>query len=164
MLNLWDKIVEIFVGLWNFISSEPNSTIIAGVVVFVICECLKEVWLNPLQEYKKLKSKVSRELIASAMYYANPITHSDGMAKEYTEASDKMRELASEVTAFAEIVPCVHLGIPNAKNIVEAGKNLIGLSNSFFISNYNVAETHMDQNAALENKVKRLLNIRGISK
>ena len=81
MLNLWNKIVEIFVGLWNFISSEPNSTIIAGVVVFVICECLKEVWLNPLQEYKKLKSKVSRELIASAMYYANPITHSDGMAK-----------------------------------------------------------------------------------
>ena len=164
MLNLWDKIVKIFVGLWNFISSEPNSTIIAGVVVFVICEWLKEVWLNPLQEYKKLKSKVSKELIVSSMYYANPIIHSDGMEKEYTEASNKMRELASEVAAFAEIVPCVHLGIPNSKNIVEAGKHLMGLSNSFFISNYNVAETHMDQNAVLENKVKKLLNLRGISK
>lgn len=54
--------------------AEMVYTIISGVFVFVVCEWLKEVWLSPLQEYKKLKAKVSKMLIVHAQYYGNPIT------------------------------------------------------------------------------------------
>lgn len=143
---------------------EMVSTIIAGVLVFVVCEWLKEVWLSPLQEYKKLKEKVSKMLIVHAQYYSNPITIDHQMEKEYSKASGEMRELASEVSAFAEVIPCIHLGIPDAKNIVEAGRCLIGLSNGFYVGSTDTASVHSKQNSETRNKIKELLKLRGMPK
>ena len=143
---------------------EMASTIIAGVLVFVVCEWLKEVWLSPLQEYKKLKAKVSKMLIVHAQYYSNPITIDHKMNEEYSKASSEIRELASEVSAFAEIIPYIHWGIPDAKNIVEAGRCLIGLSNGFHIRNEESAFTQSNQNAETRNKIKELLKLRGMPK
>lgn len=143
---------------------EMIVTIVAGVVVFVVCEWLKETWLSPLQEYKKLKLKVSRLLIVHAQYYANPITIDHQMNQEYSQASSEIRELASEVSSFAEIIPRYRLGIPSPKIIVEAGKKLIGLSNGFFVSTEDTALVHSKLNVETRERIKTLLKLRGVSK
>ena len=48
-------------------------TVISGVLVFIIGQILKEIWLTPLQEYKKLKSKISFSLSYYAQYYSNVV-------------------------------------------------------------------------------------------
>lgn len=143
---------------------EMVSTVVAGVLVFVVCEWLKEVWLSPLQEYKKLKAKVSKMLIVHAQYYANPITIDHKMNDEYSKASSEMRELASEVSAFAEVIPSIHLGIPDAKSIVEAGTYLIGLSNGFYVGTEDTASIHSKQNTETREIIKKLLKLRGMPK
>lgn len=135
-------------------------TIFAGVVVFVICEWVKEVWLSPLQEYKKLKSKVSKTLILYACYYSNPIPLGDSMREVYSKASDEIRELASEVSAFAEVIPFIHWGIPKAKNIIEAGKCLIGISNRFFYNSDAGFDRHLDENDKARKEIKKLLKLK----
>ena len=143
---------------------EMLATIVAGVVVFVVCEWLKEVWLSPLQEYTKLKAKVSKLLIVHAQYYANPIEASHDMSSEYKSASCELRELASEVSAFAELIPVIHLGIPKATEIVEAGRCLIGLSNNFFVTGVESAHEKAMRNCDTRTKIKQIMKLRGISK
>ena len=48
---------------------ETLGTIVAGVIVYVICEYLKEIWLQPLQYYKRLKAEISRLLVFYASLY-----------------------------------------------------------------------------------------------
>lgn len=163
MKVIWEWVVKALLKIWGFISDEPTSTIIAGVVVFVACEWLKEVWLSPLQEYKKLKAKTSQMLIQYANLYSNPATLSKGNNEHYDKASDEMRILASELSAFTEIMPFIHIGIPKAKDIAEASKNLIGISNSFYTTNVDGIETRIEHAHKYRDEVKRYLKLRGIS-
>lgn len=71
-----------------------------------------------------------------------------------------MRELASEVSAFAEIVPCFHLGIPSATKIVQAGSELIGLSNSFYVKNEETRYVHIEYNGKRRDSIKNLLGLK----
>lgn len=141
--------------------SEMVCTITSGVLVFVLCEWLKEVWLSPLQEYKKLKAKVSKTLIVHAQYYGNPISSVSQKSEEYAKASSEMREVASDVRAFAEIVPRLHLGMPNAIKIAQAGSELIGLSNSFYVENEETRYKHIEYN---ENRCDKIQNLLGLQK
>lgn len=142
--------------------TETFMTIIAGVGVFALSEWLKEVWLMPLQEYKKLKSKVSYLLILHAQYYANPIAKLDLRADDYEKASASIRELAAELAAYAEIVPLFHAGIPNAKSVRKAAAELIGISNGFFVSNEERIIDVSKHNSKACDEVKKLLKLRGM--
>ena len=159
------KVVEIVSPLLKkfltHLSTDPMATIVSGIIVFVFCEYVKEVWLMPLQEYKKLKSKTSRLLIMYAQYYGNPLKATD-KNPEYDAAAKDIRLLAAELAAFAEIIPLIHLGIPNSNIIKDASRNLIGISNSFYYS----SETDYDVSFTLDARknISLLLKLRGISR
>ena len=146
--------------IWTALSSETSSTIIAGVVVFVICEWAKEVWLTPLQEFKKLKAKVSYALVMYAQYFANPAQPAE-ISEEYKIASNDMRVIASELVAFMECIPFIHLGIPSPKKIKEASSNLIGLSNSFTKSKEEPIVMHAQHIERYSTIIKKSLKLRG---
>ena len=162
--TFWKEFVQLLEKFWRFISTEPTSTIIAGVVVYVVCEWLKEVWLSPIQEYKKLKAKASQMLILYANLYTNPANLANGKNENYDKASDEMRILASELSAFTETMPFIHIGIPGAENIAIASKNLIGIANSFYTANADEIYTKIDHAHKYRDAVKQHLNLRGISK
>ena len=163
---IWKELIQLGIRFLAFISTEPTSTIIAGVIVFVACEWIKEIWLSPLQEYKKLKAKTSQMLIQYAHFYSNPITiiNGKGTNENYDKASEEIRSLASELSAFTEIMPFIHIGIPGAKHVAEASKNLIGISNSFYTTNVDGIHTRIDHAHKYRDAVKQHLKLRGIPK
>lgn len=140
---------------------ETFGTIIAGVVVFVLCEIAREIWLSPLQEYRSLKAEVSRTLIYYARYYANPIDVSHSLCDEYRLAADKIRTMAAKTYAYAEVVPLIRLGIPDPKKIAEAGRHLIGISNGFFASGNGDAITTGIRNTQSRDRIYELLKMKG---
>ena len=155
-----NSISSISNSILSLVTKEPTATIVAGVVVFVICEWAKETWLTPLQEYKKLKAKTSRLLIMYCRYYSNPLTIKE-KHPEYDQGATEIREIAAEWAAFAEIIPTVHLGIPKAKCIVNASRELIGISNGFY-SNSDTLNV-IKRNNEYREKVVCLLKLRGLS-
>ena len=48
-------------------------TVISGVIVYVLTELLKEIWLEPLRKYRLIKSEIAENLIYYANMYSNPI-------------------------------------------------------------------------------------------
>lgn len=111
-------------------------TIISGVVVFIISQLFVEFLLRPIQEYKRLRGKVSYSLVRFACYYSNPQSFADlNNSPQWTDAANETRKLASEVAAFAEIKPhaiFVWYAIPRKKCLKAVSQCLIGLSNSYF--------------------------------
>ena len=111
-------------------------TVVSGVLVFTLGQLFVEYILRPVQEYKKLKARVAKELVRQAMYYENP--KNIAICAEFPEwqkGSLIIRELAAEVLAFAEIKPPQWMAvglIPTKKALTEVSQNLIGLSNIFF--------------------------------
>ena len=109
-------------------------TVASGVIVFVICQYLVIVLLQPIQRYKELKEKVSFYLVKYANMYSNPINTNDRyevvLESEYKEAKNKIRELASEIRGYIEIMPTLRIGIPPKKNLQEASSKLIFISNN----------------------------------
>ena len=137
--------------------------VVSGVLVFIIGEVLRDIWLMPLQEYKSLKSKISFALTYYAMYYANPIdsaTCAEDLGRTYREASHEIRKLSSELRGFIETLSWIKLGIPQKENLYEASQYLIGLSNGFFCP-YNSHTQHStsEENLRQVKKIKNALKI-----
>jgi hypothetical protein len=111
-------------------------TVISGVFVFIISQIFSEVYLKPLQEYRKLRCKVSHIMTRTAQYYCNPITYeaAQKFQDKYAAVADELRDLAAEIRGFIETVPpSFRPGIPAQKDIYDASATLIGLSNSLWI-------------------------------
>ncbi len=104
------------------------STVISGVLVYVLGLLFNEYFLKPIQNYKELKAKISYSLTFYANLYMNPISDSN---EEYSKASLEIRKLASEIDALKELRPCGNIFMPNKKRLTITSKNLIGLSNNF---------------------------------
>lgn len=137
---------------------ETLGTIVAGVIVYVICEYLKEIWLQPLQDYKRLKAEISRLLVFYAsLYISQEIYISE--TKENEKAAHQFRNLASEVAAFSEQICPFRLGIPDKETFAKVRKNLIGISNSFFASTPEAVSRRSDDNEKRANEIKRLLTL-----
>ena len=136
-------------------------TIISGVLVFTLGQLFIEFVLRPIQEYKNLKAKVAKSLVFYARYYSNPQNiNTTDISPEWMAAENNLRELASEVAAFAEIKPPNFLTlfyIPSKKNLAESFKNLIGLSNSVFVTD-DYLHSYRD-GIEYVNKVKKLMRI-----
>ena len=137
-------------------------TIITGVLVFVFSQMFLEFVLRPIQEYKKLKGEVAKGLILYAQFYYNPYFNEDGHSEGHSNASDRLRELASEVAAFKEMVPSyliTYTIIPTKKDLQSMSENLIGLSNSCYTT-----KTSKERYASLaiecESKIEKVLGIK----
>lgn len=121
-------------------------TIVSGVIVFVLCECIKEIWLEPLQEYKRLRQKTAKMLTLYANYYCNVIDladATDAQIKKYDEAGKSLRELAADVEGFIECLSWFKPGIPAKKDLYRLSKEIICLSNSMFCA-FDTHEYHVD--------------------
>lgn len=121
-------------------------TVISGVLVFILGQLYVEFVLRPIQEYKNIKAKIAKALIYNAHYYANPRrrTEDGEYIHKWENASNEMRELAAEISAFSEIMPSrllVFFSIPKKENLLEASKGLIGVSNSFFADKDEIKHT-----------------------
>ena len=113
-------------------------TVISGVIVYVFTELLKEIWIEPLRKYRVIKNEIARDLIFYANLYSNPIKITDkeneNLYSEYRNAADKIRLSAAELGGYIETISWFHPGVPRKKKLSSAHRELIGLSNSFFMS------------------------------
>ena len=139
------------------------GTVLSGVVVFALSEWLKEIWLIPLQEYKKIRAKVSYMLTIYACYYSNPIDIADTNGKlpdDYECASKELRKTAAELRALIETLSWCKIGIPKKQIIYVASANLIGISNGMQTP-YNVKDssTMAEHNQENVDTAKKLLKI-----
>lgn len=107
------------------------TTVLGGVLVFVLGQLFNEYFLKPIQDYKSLKAKTAYSLTLYANLYMNPITISE-LNQEYSYASLEIRKLAAEVDATIELRPFGNIFIPRAKVLKEVSKSLIGISNGFY--------------------------------
>ena len=129
------------------------TTVVSGVLVYVVGLLFNEYFLKPIQNYKELKAKISFALTFYANLYMNPISESN---EEYSKASLELRKLASEIDSFIELCPRGNIFIPNKKRLSKASKNLLGISNNFYSPNPFEA---MKSNEAYRNSVYSSLRI-----
>lgn len=138
-------------------------TIISGVLVFFICEFVREVWLVPLREFHTIKSEICATMIYYAPYYVDPldIKEANEAQKEvYKEASKQLRQNACNLSGFAESLYLIHFGIPTKEKIYEASKQLIGLSNGLYTA---FGKGHdLDQGEHNEGRVTKIKDALGI--
>jgi hypothetical protein len=118
-------------------------TVISGVLVYVISELLKTLWLEPLQNYKKIKGQISYIITMYANIYTNPIDiakTNNILPDDYKVAYDELRKKACELRAFIATLFWLKIFIPKKKNLYEVSACLIGLSNSLVLP-YNTNST-----------------------
>ncbi len=130
-------------------------TIVSGVGVFVISQLFIEYFLKPIQDYKKLRSKIAYELTLYANLYMNPTTI-DKMMIGVKDAEDDLRKLAAEVDAEIELRPKFNYYIPKKEILSEVSSNLIGLSNSFCGPN---PDSLMRHNSICRKNIRNLLEL-----
>ena len=137
-------------------------TVVGGIIVFIIIEYLKEVWLMPFQEYKKIKQQISYALTYYANLYTNTIVLSEATKKgraQYSTASDNVRDLACKLGSFNETLSWFRMGIPSSKIILDASSCLIGLSNSFFCNGNEDFHSRDETNIQRAQTVKSYLKL-----
>ena len=138
-------------------------SVISGVLIYVIYDIIKGMFIIPRQEYKVLKQKVSYTLTMLASYYSNPIDlkgSTQEQTQPYRNAAIEMRVVASELRSFIEITSMLRFGIPSNNDIYEASESLIGLSNSFFTA-YGKGDCDTD---LIERNQKIIPNVRELLK
>lgn len=134
---------------------------VGSVAAVLIFEAIRIRVLAPRDEFRKLLGRVNSVLIMHARYYNNPIdfnrlSASEKTVEDYIGAAAEVRRVAADVHAFVDEISGKKIcGIP-AKDIKEAGRELIGLSNSFFESGSH-SELSRAENRA--NEIRRLLKL-----
>lgn len=137
-------------------------TIISGVIVFFVCEILRELWLVPLHDFYAIKSKIASSLKFHARFYGDPIDIKTGnkeIIALHEAASNDLRQLACDLSGFTE---SLHLkaGIPSKEKLFDASKHLIGLSNGLY-KPYGVGsdQTQAEQNVKRVSIISEALGI-----
>ncbi len=107
-------------------------TVLSGVLVFVLGQILLKLFIEPIQELRKLVSKIAYDLIKLANVLANPTEPEN---ERFTEACKIMRDHSSNLHAHFYLVPfykvtCRIFGLPTEEGVLKATKELIRLSNS----------------------------------
>lgn len=134
------------------------ATVISGVLVYLLGEILKEHWLEPYHQYKKLKGEIAFALVYYANCYGNPMILSQASNEEIDERngiSKELRSLSSRLYATAETRAFGAIGIPKQKEICEAARSLMGISNGLLVIN----DEHFHDNVKLACHVKKMLKI-----
>lgn len=150
--------------LLKVFSFEPFWTVVCGVIVFLLCEYAKNTWFESLQKYRQMRETISYLLCMHANKYTNPLDlaeHNNTLPEEYAIASNDFREIASKLRAFIEVLPRIHIGIPNKNSLYEASVQLIGLSNCFTLpyGYTNRPSYKLQDNEEFADRVRSLLGI-----
>lgn len=136
-------------------ASEPVLyTIIAGVAIYVLGQIIQNFILKPLQDFNITKVDISHKI----KFWSNVLNNPDVNREKTQQATLDMRDLSSNLESRYIIIPfkksLSFLGLlPNQKNVREAAKQLIFLSNTSIQPG-----THSDEHNAIE-KIKQALNL-----
>ena len=108
------------------------GTVVSGAVIFVFGQLVGKFFIEPIHEQSKLIGEIANSLIIYADLYANPGT---GRPEAMDEAATVFRQQASQLRVTSRSIPWYGLWVflrfvPKRVNIIEASRNLIGLSNS----------------------------------
>jgi hypothetical protein len=137
----------------------PFTTILSGVMVYLLGQYFHVVWLIPLQEYKKIRAEIARKLLLYANVYANVVRgdeKSEQWKNEHIQVMDQLRILAAELEGYIQTLHWFKLGIPSKKKLSQAVSHIVGLSNSC-IDPYPIEQSKMNHDTA--NEIRRLLRI-----
>ncbi len=152
-----ETVEYVLVWVKGLVSNESFATIICGVLVFVFCEYIKEIWLRPLQDYGKLKSKIVFTLVKYANLYKNPCKKGE-RTNNREIAAQHFRTLAGETAAFIEVLPLIKIGIAKKGTLYKVSTRLIGLSNGMFCKEVEIG-TVTKRNDEYRNEIRSLLKI-----
>jgi len=132
-------------------------TVLSGVVVYVAGQIFVKFVLEPIHEFYKLTGEIGHALI----YYANVYTNT-GLAERETleEAHRLFRRQSCDLFARTYAIPIYSLWtklrlIPPRKEVLEAGSDLIGLSNGVL----DTSNRSIESNSKRRSRVERLLRI-----
>ncbi|MEH2415452.1 hypothetical protein [Nostoc sp.] len=134
-MNKFILVMEIFV------------TIISGVFVFILGQLVLKLIIEPIQEFRKTVADIAFALIEYANIYSNP-----GYAGNELEnkASQELRKLSSRLNAQIYLIPGYTtisklFKLPSKTNLLEATRELIGLSNGVFKSPIDLVNTNLER-------------------
>ena len=109
-----------------------SLTILGGILVFVVGRIIERFSIEPIHEQLRLTGEIADSLIFYANLYSSP---GIGNPEKMGEASKVLRQQASQLMARTHVIPWYKLWqllriVPKHTDVIEASRNLIGLSNS----------------------------------
>lgn len=116
-----------------------SLTAIFGIFVFCISQIIQRMFLEPIQEQRRLKGKIAHALTYYANYGGMVRTNAPDVVERLNAGMSHLRNLASELRAsmyvppFYKTLASVHLVMPT-DTVKEISSELIGWSNSLFDS------------------------------
>jgi len=144
----------------ELINNTTFLTVISGVLVFIISQYFLELIINPMREYKQIKSKIGFAITMYACYYSNPFNYDKkGLSDEikmYENVSNELRKTGSELSGYIATIP--RFRIHKIKKLNEVKRYLIGLSNGLFI--HNSDSDTINHNIEFSRNIEKILNLK----
>jgi len=154
MNNFFNTIKDLF-------TNTTFTTVLTGVLVYVISQFILELYINPRKKYKELKERIAYTITLYSCFYHNPYNlfnkENNAQAMElYSKASQEMRKMGAELAGYISTVP--NFRKTKKERLKEALGGIIGISNGFF--NNSIKYNTIDANIKCEEKIKKNLGIK----
>ena len=136
------------------------STVVSGTFVFVAGQIILKFFIEPIHKQKEVIGEIADTLIYYVNLCAKPMPESElkdvENSKKRKEASKKFRKLGSQLSSKAYLIPHYKVFsfckiVVKKENIVEAKRNLIGLSNCICLADYTDARNNFKRVGKLDN-------------
>lgn len=137
------------------------GAVLSGVAVFFLGELWKERVLDPIHAFKGLRGRIQTALLFHSNKYSTLVdlrSLDEEKVKIYRELSRELRVLASELVSTVSTLPKHRQKLPNNDRILNASRELIGLSNNvpcIAIDDVNMCQ----ENRKHEEEIRRLLGL-----
>lgn len=143
-------------------------TVAGGLIVFTCGQLILKLVIEPLKEYKMVKSKIAISLTFHANTYLNLMTYDDYKNNEKLQnkidnATEELRKLASEISASVQIIPFYSIlsffkWFPKKEEINRVSSCLIGLSNTL-LSHQESLSFNVESNISKKEEIVKILNL-----
>jgi len=114
------------------------ATIFGGVLVYVAGQLLSKLFIEPVQEQRKVIGEIDVGLVLWAREWANLQDFPTGRTDQRVEAEKAFREYASRLVASTNAIgrrfygAAQRLGAPAPDDVRLSARDLVGLSNSMY--------------------------------
>jgi hypothetical protein len=138
-------------------------TVISGVLIFILGQIFLKFFIEPYYLCREVVGMIVSNLIFYSRLYCNyfNVTSIDDK-RERQIASDKLRDLSTELIVKVSAVP-FYDKLFDLKDIKEAARDLILISNRMFITAKDSTESGLNlliENQKEEEKIFKLLGVR----